>query len=244
MYLCIKTGDPSKLASDTLVYYRYAMIWLWVKQRQVFAVYYLLQRSSEGRSLELLHLNTELENEMFRNVSRFDTNLQARGQRLLQLLSLLLVGDLQGVQEPWAPNLVSWELAINWLCHGKANLELDIVGVLLDLHTLGVLPPGLQEEVLDLLDLTGHLLKWQQFLNRDHATDQVDTGQNSGTKSFSSLNSQWESSWLTASRWNPSWSWHRLQAGRCGQLPPDPLSWYSTFPAAFEWSLAIILIHF
>ena len=67
------------------------------------------------------------------------------------------------------------------------NLELDIVGVLLDLHTLSVLPPGLQEEVLDLLDLTGHLLKLQQFLNRDHATDQVDTGQNSGTKSFSSL---------------------------------------------------------
>ena len=54
---------------------------------------------------------------------------------------------------------MSWELAINWLCHGKANLELDIVSVLLDLHALGVLPPRLQEEVLDLLDLTGHLLK-------------------------------------------------------------------------------------
>ena len=69
-----------------------------------------------------------------------------------------------------------------------ANLELDIVGILLDLDALGVLPPGLQEEVLDLLDLTGHLLKVQLFLNRDHddATDQVDTGQNSGTKSFSS----------------------------------------------------------
>ena len=40
-----------------------------------------------------------------------------------------------------------------------ANLELDIVSILLDLHTLGILPPGLEEEVLDLLDLTGHLLK-------------------------------------------------------------------------------------
>ena len=83
----------------------------------------------------------------------------------------------------------------------RTNLELDIVGVLLDLHTLSVLPPGLQEEVLDLLDLTGHLLKLQQFLNRDHATDQVDTGQNSGTKSFSSSKASW---WLTASPQNPS----------------------------------------
>ena len=71
----------------------------------------------------------------------------------------------------------------------KAHLELDIVSVLLDLHTLGILPPGLQEEVLDLLDLTGHLLKLQQFLNRDHATDQVETGQNSGTNIFLLLKS-------------------------------------------------------
>jgi len=34
----------------------------------------------------------------------------------------------------------------------------SLILILLDLHTLGVLPPGLQEEVLDLLDLTGHLL--------------------------------------------------------------------------------------
>merc|ERR1712048_737930 len=57
-------------------------------------------------------------------------HLQTRGQRLLQLLSLLLVGDLQGVEEA-----------------RTADLELDIVGVL---------PPRLQEEILDLLDLTWH----------------------------------------------------------------------------------------
>ena len=38
------------------------------------------------KSLELLHL-------------------QARGQRLLQLLGLLLVGDLEGVEEPGATDL-------------------------------------------------------------------------------------------------------------------------------------------
>ena len=32
-----------------------------------------------------------------------------------------------------------------------------VVCILLDLHALGVLPPGLQKEVLDLLDLAGHL---------------------------------------------------------------------------------------
>ena len=46
-------------------------------------------------------------------------------------------------------------------------LELDIVSILLDLNTLGILPPGLQKEVLDLLDLAGHLetrdLKRQLF---------------------------------------------------------------------------------
>ena len=38
-------------------------------------------------------------------------------------------------------------------------LELDIVSVLLDLHTLGVLPAGFQQEVLDLLDFPRHLLQ-------------------------------------------------------------------------------------
>merc|ERR1719219_2115818 len=66
-------------------------------------------------------------------------HLQTRGQRLLQLLSLLLVGDLEGVEEA-----------------RTADLELDIVGVLLYLYALGVLPPRLQEEILDLLDLTWH----------------------------------------------------------------------------------------
>ena len=32
-----------------------------------------------------------------------------------------------------------------------------VVSILLDLHALGVLPPGLQKEVFDLLDLAGHL---------------------------------------------------------------------------------------
>ena len=51
-----------------------------------------------------------------------------------------LVSDLKGVEEA-----------------GASNLELNIVGVLLDLDALGILPPSLQEEVLDLLDLAGHL---------------------------------------------------------------------------------------
>ena len=39
-------------------------------------------------------------------------------------------------------------------------LELDVLGVLLDLDALGVLPPGLEQEVLDLLDLAGHGGGW------------------------------------------------------------------------------------
>merc|ERR1712130_722139 len=66
-------------------------------------------------------------------------HLQARGQRLLQLFSLLLVRDLQCVEESGTP-----------------HLELVVISVLLDLDTLSVLPPGFQEEVLDLLDLPGH----------------------------------------------------------------------------------------
>lgn len=66
-------------------------------------------------------------------------DLEAGGQGLLQLLGLLLVGNLEGVQEPGAP-----------------DLELDVLGVLLDLDALGVLAPGLQEEVLDLLDFARH----------------------------------------------------------------------------------------
>ena len=88
------------------------------------------------------------------------SNLQARGQRLLQLLGLLLVRDLQGVEEArasdlefesriWSPLIVAVILMI--------YLELDIVSILLDLDALGILPPSLQEEVLDLLDLAGHL---------------------------------------------------------------------------------------
>ena len=37
------------------------------------------------------------------------------------------------------------------------HLKLVVVSILLDLDTLGVLPSGFQEEVLDLLDLPGHL---------------------------------------------------------------------------------------
>ena len=88
------------------------------------------------------------------------SNLQARGQRLLQLLGLLLVRDLQGVEEArasdlefesriWSPLIVAVILMI--------YLELDIVSILLDLDALGILPPSLQEEILDLLNLAGHL---------------------------------------------------------------------------------------
>ena len=59
-------------------------------------------------------------------------NLEAWWQGLLQLVCLLLVVDHQSVEEPGAP-----------------DLELDVVGVLLDLDAAGVLPPGLQEEVLE-----------------------------------------------------------------------------------------------
>ena len=59
-------------------------------------------------------------------------DLEAWRQRLLQLVCLLLVVDHQSVEEPGAP-----------------NLELNVVGVLLDLDAAGVLPPGLQEEVLE-----------------------------------------------------------------------------------------------
>ena len=70
--------------------------------------------------------------------------LQTRGKRLLQLFGLLLVHYLEGVavEEPGAP-----------------DLELMVVRILLDLHALGVLPPGLQKEVFDLLDLARHLKK-------------------------------------------------------------------------------------
>ena len=38
----------------------------------------------------------------------------------------------------------------------KSNLELGVLGILLDLDALGILPPGLQKEILDLLDFTWH----------------------------------------------------------------------------------------
>ena len=37
-----------------------------------------------------------------------------------------------------------------------SHLEFDVLRVLLDFDTLGVLPPRLQEEVLDLFDLARH----------------------------------------------------------------------------------------
>ena len=97
------------------------------------------------------------------NMKTFDqgseSNLQARWQRLLQLLGLLLVRDLQGVEEArasdlefksgvWSPLIVAVSLMI--------YLELDIVSILLDLDALSILPPGLQKEILDLLDFTWH----------------------------------------------------------------------------------------
>ena len=47
--------------------------------------------------------------------------------------------------------------------HIFAYLELGVVGVLLDLDALGVLPARLQQEVLDLLDLTRHLRFCKHF---------------------------------------------------------------------------------
>merc|ERR1719145_250140 len=66
-------------------------------------------------------------------------DLETWWQGLLQLVCLLLIVDHQSVEKPGAP-----------------NLELNVFGVLLDLDAAGVLPPGLQEEVLDFLDLSGH----------------------------------------------------------------------------------------
>ena len=37
------------------------------------------------------------------------------------------------------------------------HLELMVISILLDLDTFCVFPPGFQQEVLDLLDLPGHL---------------------------------------------------------------------------------------
>ena len=98
-----------------------------MKHKQVFAVYYLLHRSNEGRSLELLHLKRE--NCKFLTVKRagYERDLQARGQRLLQLLSLLLVSDLQGVQEPRAPYLGHRNEQLKFLtCHAKQTLNLTL----------------------------------------------------------------------------------------------------------------------
>merc|ERR1719186_2216232 len=66
-------------------------------------------------------------------------DLETGRERLLQLLSLFLISDNQGVQEARA-----------------SYLELDIVGVLLYLDALCVLPPRLQEEVFDLLNFPRH----------------------------------------------------------------------------------------
>ena len=66
--------------------------------------------------------------------------MEAWGQGLLQLVCLLLVVDHQGVEEP-----------------GAANLELDIVGVLLDLDAAGVLPARLKEKVLQTIRMHFHV---------------------------------------------------------------------------------------
>ena len=58
---------------------------------------------------------------------------------MLQLLGLLLVFDDEGVEES-----------------GASNLEFGALRVLLDLDTLGILSPGLQEEILDFFDFTRH----------------------------------------------------------------------------------------
>jgi len=67
-------------------------------------------------------------------------DLETWGQRLLQLLGLFLVSDNEGVQ-----------------VSGAAHFELGVFCVFLDLHRLGVLPPGLQQEVFDFHDLFRHV---------------------------------------------------------------------------------------
>ena len=58
-------------------------------------------------------------------------NLETWGQRLLQLFGLLFVLDDKCVQKS-----------------GASDLEFGAVRVLLDLHTFGILSPGLKEEIL------------------------------------------------------------------------------------------------
>ena len=61
-----------------------------------------------------------------------------RGQRLLELVGLVGVGNAQGVEVAAA-----------------ADLELGHLAALLDLHGGGILPPGGEEELLNLLNLLG-----------------------------------------------------------------------------------------
>ena len=87
------------------------------------------------------------------------SNLQARGQRLLQLLGLLLVRDLQGVEEARASDLEDesriWPTLIVAIIL-MIYLELDIVGILLDLNALGILSPGFKKEIFDLFNFSWH----------------------------------------------------------------------------------------
>jgi hypothetical protein len=64
--------------------------------------------------------------------------LLTRGQRLLELVGLVGVGDAEGVEVPRA-----------------ADLELGHLAALLDLHGPRILPPRREEELLNLLNLLG-----------------------------------------------------------------------------------------
>ena len=68
-----------------------------------------------------------------------------RGQRLLELVGLVGVGNAQGVEVAGAP-----------------DLELGHVAALLDLHGAGILPPGGKEELLDLLNLLRLRGEWRR----------------------------------------------------------------------------------
>ena len=72
---------------------------------------------------------------------------EARRQRLFQFVCLLSIGHAERVQILATP-----------------NLEFGHRLRLLDLDGLGILPPGSQEEILDLADLLGHLVLmcWQR----------------------------------------------------------------------------------
>lgn len=127
-------------------------------------------------------------------------DLQAWGQRLLQLLGLLLVGDDQCVQEARA-----------------SDLELGVVGVLLDLDGVGVLPAGGHQELLDLLDFTGHCWKGRgQWISSNAANNRI-RGYSLGKVRLLRDQKTWNQT--TAKKQQRISRWHKTFTGcGCGAL--------------------------